>query len=407
MIKLKDVLKEVLKNIDLDKKEISKIKKRSQEIVQVLKKNSNENIILGGSFAKNTLIKKEIQDIDIFIIFENEESTKNLEKILKKSKIDAKKIHGSRDYFQLKENNTIFEFIPIVKIGKNNKNVTDFSPLHVKYINKKTNKNKELLKEIKLAKHFCIAQEVYGAESYIQGFSGYALELLICYYKNFTNFLKGIQKDDFIDIEKQFKNKKEAFREINQSKLLSPIVLIDPTQKYRNVCAGLNKESLEKLKDSAKKFLRNPSEDFFNLKVFNEADFLKNYKKKGVEIYVLELRTDRENKDIAGTKMKKFFNFLLRELGSKEQKILSSEFVYDGGKIAKSYIAIIPKEFLEIVGPKKEMKEAVERFKKARKNIFFSKGFACTKEKFVISKFFKDKKVVSKSMDITFDWEKL
>ena len=72
-------------------------------------------------------------------------------------------------------------------------------------------KNKSILDEIKIAKAFCYANNCYGAESYVQGFSGYALELLVYYYGGFINFLRAVSKEKannkekiVIDIEKNY-----------------------------------------------------------------------------------------------------------------------------------------------------------------------------------------------------------
>ncbi|MBD3252791.1 hypothetical protein GF386_03610, partial [Candidatus Pacearchaeota archaeon] len=54
--------------------------------------------------------------------------------------------------------------------------MTDLSYFHVNHILKKIKKNKNLSDEIRLAKKFAYSQNCYGAESYIHGFSGYALE---------------------------------------------------------------------------------------------------------------------------------------------------------------------------------------------------------------------------------------
>jgi len=401
-----DILKVVLEEISLKQEEEKELNRKTKELVDKIKPFlKKEKILLGGSLAKRTLIKKEEQDVDIFVVFQDEKSTDNLDLILNKAKIKAKKIHGSRDYFQLKERSRLFEFIPIVKINQQNKNVTDFSPLHVSYINKKA--NKKLLDEIKLSKAFCMAQRVYGAESYIQGLSGYAIELLLCYYRTFIAFLKGIQKDVFIDLEKQFRNKQEAFREINQSKLSSPMVLIDPTNKYRNVCAGLSNETFQVLKLSARNFLKKPSRDFFKVNEFKEEVFIKQEKQKKLKVYAFFLRTERENKDIAGTKMKKFFNFLIRELEEKQQKVVSSEFVYFNGKKVTAFISTKEKSLIEIRGPKQELTQAVKNFKKARKKIYFSRGFAITKEKFNIKEFFENRRQTAQDMKIKFNWKEV
>jgi len=59
----------------------------------------------------------------------------------------AKKIHGSRDYYQLIVHGIIFEIIPVLKVKKpeHAKNITDLSYFHVNYINKKIRKNKKLI----------------------------------------------------------------------------------------------------------------------------------------------------------------------------------------------------------------------------------------------------------------------
>src|SRR3989344_5865150 len=103
---------------------------------------------------------------------------------------NAVRIHGSRDYFVVKENNNFeFEIIPTLKIKKPSeaKNIIDLSYFHVNYVRNKL-KNKKLADEIKLAKAFIHYSDCYGAESYINGFSGYAVELLVIYYGSFTKF---------------------------------------------------------------------------------------------------------------------------------------------------------------------------------------------------------------------------
>ena len=59
-------------------------------------------------------------------------------------------------------------------------------------------KDKDVLLGIRIAKAFCHANNSYGAESYINGFSGYALELLVYYYGSFLKFIKGIIQIYFV-----------------------------------------------------------------------------------------------------------------------------------------------------------------------------------------------------------------
>jgi len=406
-MKVDKILSNVLQKISLNNNEIKKIAKETKDLVKILKKNKlNANI--GGSLAKGTILKKDNQDVDVFIVLKPEELSK-FEKLISKTKLKYEIIHGSRDYIQIKKENFTFELIPVLKLNKNSKieNVTDFSLIHVKYIKSKIGKNKKLADEIKLAKAFCHANRCYGAESYIGGFSGYALEVLVCYYGSFLRFIKKINSESLIDPEKQFKNKSEIMRELNQSKLQSPLILIDPTYKYRNVCAGLTKETYDIFLKSVKEFLKNPSENLFNKKEFDLTDFKENAKKDNLIVYKLEIKTDRQEGDIAGTKMKKLFRFLIRELERKEQKVIYSEFVYKLGKESEGYIAIKPKELIEIEGPALDMKKAIEEFKKVRKTTYISNGKICAKEKVSIEEVFTNNSYTAESMGTGFSFERI
>ncbi len=406
-MKVEKILANILQKISLSNPEIKKIEKETQELVKILKKNKlNANI--GGSLAKGTILKKENQDVDIFIVLKPEELSK-FEKLVSKTKLKHEIIHGSRDYIQIKKENLTFELIPVLKLDKKSKieNVTDFSLIHVQYIKSKIGKNKKLADEIKLAKAFCHANRCYGAESYIGGFSGYSLEVLVCYYGSFLKFLKKISSEAIIDPEKQFKNKNEIMRELNQSKLQSPLILIDPTYKYRNVCAGLTKETYELFMQKASEFLKNPSEEFFQKKEFSLENFKESAKKKNLSVYQLDIKTNRQEGDIAGTKMKKLFKFLIRELERKEQQVDNLEFVYLRGQEAQGYLAIKPKEFIEIKGPKPDMENAVKEFKKVRKTTYLSNGFVCAKEKVSIENIFRNSTYIAESMGTGFNFIKL
>lgn len=200
MKKINSILAEVLEKIEPSKKELEIIKNSLKEFLEKIEKRIkvlkiNAEVFVGGSFAKKTVIKKDKYDVDIFLRFDKKykKISDLTEKILKGIK-NVSMIHGSRDYFRIKINPAIyFELIPVAKVKnpKESKNITDLSYSHVKYINKKI-KSKKLLDEIRLAKAFCYANHCYGAESYINGFSGYGLELLVYYYGSFLKFIKAV-----------------------------------------------------------------------------------------------------------------------------------------------------------------------------------------------------------------------
>ena len=208
--------------------DLKAIEKKAEEFVSELekakrKKKIKADIFIGGSLAKKTILKRKEYDIDIFVRFDKKYKDDGISDLLDRM-IRGKRIHGSRDYFQVEKGGIIFEIIPVIKVNKAKeaRNVTDLSFFHVKYVTNKIKKKPKLSNEIMLAKHFCYAQKCYGAESYIKGFSGYALELLIVYYKGFVNFLRNMAKSKeqiVIDPEKHYKNKEDILNSLNEAKL--------------------------------------------------------------------------------------------------------------------------------------------------------------------------------------------
>ncbi len=382
------------------KRDVDTIVTRLRE--ELKKAKISAEVFVGGSFAKGTLIKGEFYDIDIFVRFDwkYEDISRFLGKIVKntakKTKLRLETLHGSRDYFRIIKKNVIFEIVPVVKIGKPKeaRNVTDLSYFHVNYVKRKF--NDKLRKELVLAKQFCKAQKVYGAESYISGFSGYALECLIIHYKSFEKMLRELVKLKLgdriiIDPQKAYKNKNDVVFEMNESKLGSPIVLVDPTWKERNVLAALNSETFTRFQEAARAFLKKPSKDFFIIKRFEERKFQEKAKQSKAEFVKVALQTDRQPGDIAGTKMKKFANHLMENM-STYFEIIKKEFEYSGESKADLYLSVKSKKEIIRSGPPKDMDKAAKEFRKRNKNIFEKNGKLYSKIKinFTAKKFIKD-----------------
>lgn len=300
--------------------EFEKIKK----LIECSAKNNKIelDVFLGGSLAKGTILKNN-EELDIFVRFEkqykNDELANLLEKILKQNKLKFIRIHGSRDYFKIKTKNYEIELIPIYKINSPNEavNITDISPLHVKWIKSNI---KNYADDIKLAKQFCKANNIYGAESYINGFSGYVLEILTIHYKGFFNLIKNVEKwstKTIIDIEKYYKNENYLLKEINSSKQFSPLILIDPVQKERNASAAVSEDSYNKFIFSCAQFILNPNEDFFKIKKIDEKSIKKQAKLLDYKLCNLKIERKSENNDIVGTKIRKTKDFLEQQLTKK------------------------------------------------------------------------------------------
>jgi tRNA nucleotidyltransferase (CCA-adding enzyme) len=360
----------------------------------IKKRKIKAEVFVGGSSGKGTVIKREKFDIDIFVRFlgyKNEEISEKLEKIL--LNLEKKKIHGSRDYFKVSYRGFGFEVVPVLLIKKMGeaKNVTDLSYFHVSYVKRKI-KEGGIRDDIMLAKSFCYAQNCYGAESYIKGFSGYALELLVIYYKSFEKMIKAIsklkvdkEKKIVIDIEKDYKNKKVE-EEMNEAKLSSPIILIDPTYKERNALSSLSYETFYKFQQACKKFIKKPSEKLFEKQRINKKNFN----------LILEARTNKQEGDVAGSKLKKFYDLVGEEL-KKGFIVGNKEFEYDDKKKADYYFKIKVKKEIILTGPPINAVENVSAFKAKHKNVFIKNNKVYAREKGKnIGEFLKEFKKINK-----------
>jgi tRNA nucleotidyltransferase (CCA-adding enzyme) len=341
--------------------------------------------VVGGSVAKDTYLKGD-HDCDVFVKFDysykDDDISAMLGKMLKPFKPEL--VHGSRDYYHVK-NNVNFELVPVLDITDPRKavNVTDMSPLHVEWVKRHPGFNDE----IRLAKQSCKAAGVYGAESYIKGFSGHVLDILVIYYGGFMQLLKASRqwKDkEVIDPERYYK--KDALTQLNRSKIDSPIIIIDPVLPERNAAAALSYEALDKFRKRAAEFLAKPSAKMFEVKAKTAAQLKKEAGKD--KLIVLDVTSEKGKEDVVGSKVLKafqqirnqirFYDFMLKDAGWQWNKKTKAMFWY----------ILDPRELFPItkwVGPPLSEKERVENFKAKYPNTFIENGRVCTytKRKFI------------------------
>jgi tRNA nucleotidyltransferase (CCA-adding enzyme) len=412
-MEMKKVLKEQLEIIgpSEESKKINEVSENFIEFVKasLKKKKIKADVFVGGSLAKGTLVKKDIYDADIFIRFDKSYGDKKISSLLGKViGKKAKKVHGSRDYYQLKDQGILIEAIPVLKIRRpeDAENVTDLSYFHVNYIVNQIKKNKKLVGEIMLAKAFSHSQDCYGAESYIHGFSGYALELLICHYGSFLKFIKKFSEWNLdkgkivIDDSRFYKGKDDLMFGLNQSKRVGPLILIDPTFRERNAGSSLNEETFYKFQNACKNFLKNPSVEFFKRK--DIAEEFKKFK----DVKIINVQTNKQAGDIAGTKSKKFYGFMIFKM-KREFVIKKSEFEYDEeNNVAKFYFVVENKKKEIVKGPPVTAVQNLTKFKKTHPDAFIKNGFGYVNVSHKIGfegwfkKFLVHEKKVMKSMSI-------
>ncbi|MBM3200270.1 CCA tRNA nucleotidyltransferase [Candidatus Woesearchaeota archaeon] len=360
---MKETLKHVLAKIKPSEKEEQEVKRIANKILGRIKI-KDAKPVLGGSGEKGTWLRGT-HDIDVYVKFspkkyENGEISKVLRKSLTRSfgKVDT--LHGSRDYYQIKQYGYTVEIVPIINIKKVSEaqNITDISPFHAEWVKKHKKGD-----EIRLAKAFCRANNCYGAESHIQGFSGYVLEILVIHYGSFSGFIRHVSKWK----PKERLDPAKHGVQLNEAKTHSPLILIDPVQNDRNAAAALSKDKYNKLIKAAQNFLKKPSEDAFIKKDITLDDIRK--KAEGKKLVRLEITPLEGKEDVIGAKLLKSFEFIRKQLALEGFKVHSCDWKWDG---KADFWFITEKEdlsgFKEHKGPKLSQEKHVKKFKEKNKD---------------------------------------
>ncbi len=382
-----ELLKQVIDELRPEKDVVDKCTAILDSInSEIKKKKIKAEAVLGGSIAKGTFIKDDY-DCDVFVKFNLNYKKKDisnlLEKILKTFP-KAERIHGSRDYFQFNMKNIMFEVVPVLDIKKAEQaiNITDCSPLHVKWVKDNLKKNQKLADEIRLAKAFCKACNVYGAESYLRGFSGHVLDILTIYYKGFTPLLKNAVKwkeQQIIDFNNYYKG--SALERLNKSKL-GPLIVIDPIQSERNAAAVLSRENFLLFKKSAIDFLKKPSKKFFEKKEITIEELKK--KSNGKKLVLLDVKALDGKEDVVGSKILKAFNYMAKNLVLNGFSIYEKGWKWDKKKKALFWFILkneILSEYFKRLGPPIKDKENVKAFMKKHRKAFIQGKRICANVK--------------------------
>jgi tRNA nucleotidyltransferase (CCA-adding enzyme) len=227
-------------------------------------------VSLEGSAAKNTWIRGRAE-ADIFIHFDPMVSREELEKLIVEigSRLIEKLggepmiMYADHPYVEGVVDGVTVDIVACYRVEPPNWiGATDRTPYHTRYVLSRLKPGQE--DEVRLLKGLMRACGVYGAEIRVEGFSGYLTELLTIYYGDFLTAVReisGWKPPITIDLEGCYESREkilEAFPE-------SPLVVVDPVDRSRNVAAAVSVTRLSELILAAKLFLKKPSTRFFKL----------------------------------------------------------------------------------------------------------------------------------------------
>lgn len=401
---LSNVLKKALKLVKPDKSFEKALLDKCNRFVEKLSKTAKVlgldiEFNIGGSVAKGTFLK-QLQDVDVFAAFSIDKGisdlaiSDSLESVLKASKLGYERVHGSRDYFIVRSNGLNFEVVPVLKIKSWEQalNMTDVSLLHVSWVKSKLKSNPKLADEIRLAKQFCKTIKCYGAESFVKGFSGHLLDILVIHYNGFLELLKNSVKwipfETVIDPANNYKH----YLKVKHKMAVTPLTVVEPVHAQRNAAAALSIEKFERFRQKASQLLKHPSIDFFVIKPLNINTFLKesDVLKRNKNIKVLELRVKAlsGNADVSGAKALKIYNYVNKQLINHDFNVIDSNWEFFKQKLEAIMLYALPLEDLPeeyiVRGPPIKAIKHVDRFKQKHSNVFQKQNrfYAVVKRKF-------------------------
>ncbi|NJL43945.1 MAG: hypothetical protein HC945_01320 [Nitrosarchaeum sp.] len=294
---------------------------------------------------------------------------------------EAQRIHGSRDYFQLIRNGTLYEIVPVLRVTswKDARNVTDMSPLHVQYVKNHIATKPELPGQIRLAKHWCKAQKIYGAESHLSGISGHVLDLLLIHYGSFDAFITAAAswtEETIIDIEHHHKDPKHA---LNAAKTHSPLILVDPLQPERNAAAALSPLLYKHLILAATAYLAKPTPEAFTYEPLSVTQLKRTFP-QGLHAATLTPLPGKQ--DIAGARCKSAYEHLTRHIDLHGFDLLATGWEYQNTH-ALCYWVVASDELPRIAihaGPPLTRPEDCARFSEKHSNTYTESGRIYAKE---------------------------
>jgi len=317
--RVREVIKEAYKIVVPSKGEVEALLNFAYNVLKFANEFSkvyNAEAEIVGSVARDTWLPGK-KEVDIFVKFPLYFSREKLEelgliigkRIAEELNAEYKIEYAEHPYVKVFFQDFTVDVVPCYKIKSIDemKSAVDRSPLHNEYLLKK--RINLISNEVRLLKQFLVANEMYGAEAKVNGFSGYLCELLILNYGSFLNLLKDAINwlpGKIIDIEKHYDESEYLkLRKIFKSAL----IVIDPVDKNRNVAAALSFYNFFKFKTFARKFLENSTIDFFikrEIEPISYNDLIYLQMKRRTNLIVLRFKRPEIADDIIYPQMRKF-----------------------------------------------------------------------------------------------------
>ena len=376
---------EDIKPTEDEKREIDEVSSRLMKYLQDTCDNEGigAKVALVGSVAKNTALKGK-SDIDIFVAFPLDTDKQYLKdtglklahKCCDEFKSTPEHHFASHPYVTTHIDGYEVDIVPCYAIddGKDLKSAVDRTILHTRYIKANLSKNQE--DEVLLLKRFMAMTGTYGSEFKVGGFAGYLCELLILNYGTFENTLKEAIKWQYghtIDLE--------GYGTSNLFK--DPLIVIDPTDKNRNVGAALRLDKMAEFIQSARNYIFSDNKEayFYPLKRnLVKEEIIDEFKKRNGDLIAIRFNIPDMPLDTLHPQLKKTCEALERKLNDEEFNVFKANYWSDEVLTGVILLEMASSKLNDIkvnVGPKVFINQACENFasKYGRENCYIQGDF--------------------------------
>ena len=310
------------KKVDIIANQVFSLVNREAE-----KEKSIISVHFGGSYAKETWTQGKV-DIDIFVKFKTTITEKNFEKLGKKIGFDSLKKfkpyvrYSEHPFVEANIDGVGVNVVPCYNVKKGEwKSAADRSTFHTEFMSEKLT---GLMKDdIRVLKCFMEKNGMYGAEIAKQGFSGYVCEVLVYYLGSFENVLKKIAKMENNEMIGESPRKFE-----------SPIVIIDPIDRNRNLGAAISIKNVTNFILITRNFLKKNS-----ISYFKEKSRIKIPKELTKNILVINFKYKKRSDDIIYGQIKRATSSIESQMNKEGFNVLRNDAItYDNNKAALLFL---------------------------------------------------------------------
>jgi len=319
-------------------------------------------VIFGGSFAKGTWLKEEV-DIDIFIKIDNSVNDKEFGQL--GEQVGWQSLKGFNPYIRYSDHPYVeavidgirVNVVPCYDVPKGKwKSAADRSPFHTDYM--RNNLDDEKRNQVRLLKKFLKSIGVYGADIATGGFSGYVAEIMILKYGSFESVLDAMsnigEENNVISIDKPDEYSVKNFK--------SQLIIIDPIDHKRNLGTAISAESIGKLVLASRSFLAKPSIDFF---IKKEQKLVGNNMELYPNLVIAEFNYKKRSPDVIRGQLKRSLIAISKQLELANFKVVRSTCVTDEEETAAFGFlleSVTLSEYTQKIGPNIFMREETANF---------------------------------------------